>query len=1012
MKASTYRFVNLLLVAALVGGMAWLVPGSAEAAAVDVSVAVTGTPAPGATVTAKATITINDGSSLQSITWSQVSGATAVLSNTTTDTVTAALGNRAAYRQALIHALLSPPITDAQLPPNVPVPPGGFVGGLQNRFEVVGINPFALEEGGAVVLDVKVVTSSGTYHAEADIATALPWATTTGIRNVPINVPVVLHGKTQSSYNWVLTAPAGSTATLTDPAMQSPEFTPDVAGAYTVAVTDQAANATETLIIFAGTWKGVIVGQDANGRPKVDTACTGCHAPGTAIDMFTPWKNTGHAEIFTDNLNTSTHYSESCLVCHTVGYDPAASNNGFDDQPDFAAFIASGMLHDAQPDNWTNMLAQFPKTARLANIQCENCHGPQNSAAHMTGAGGPRQNLSSEMCGSCHGEPLRHGRYQQWQLSGHANYTLADEEGMNGTCAKCHTANGFIAWIDSNFSESSLQITWTADQIHPQTCQACHDPHAIGTTSGSPASNATVRISGDTPMLPAGFVASGVGRGAVCMTCHNSRRGLRNDDTFAVSSAAQAPHVGTQADMVMGQNLYFVQTGERGVHSHVTDTCVGCHMGATPPPDLLSYDQGGTNHTFYASKDICSKCHNSITAETVQGPVEAKLASLQQAIGQGILAVMQTQIQKGATIDLGGLATVTNVAQVSGIQVLDSHGQQGITVTMADNTVIGPVTMGSVKVVPAAGSAVPLWNVADPSLPKATWNLLVVETDGSTGVHNPSFITSALDVALFAVKNANPNPSGGFVNPANNGGPGNGAGAVSCTSPFVYWAEIVARNEGEAGSVWRTDLVARNLVSSNAAVKFVLHAPSGETSATSTIAGGSQGVYQDVVGMMNMTDAKGSLEICSDQPLQVLGRIFQAGEDGTYGQFIDGHVANLGLATGQTASLLGLRQETGKFRTNISVTNGGATAAQVSIALYATDGTALTTYTLSLAPGQVYQDLAPFEARANKPDLGFGFATVTVLSGDNVLTSGVGHRHDLERSDHHPDEAVEPLRHG
>ena len=29
----------------------------------------------------------------------------------------------------------------------------------------------------------------------------------------------------------------------------------------------------------------------------------------------------------------------------------------------------------------------------------------------------------------------------------------------------------------------------------------------------------------------------------------------------------------------------------------------------TPPPDVLSYNQGGTNHTFRASKEICATCH-------------------------------------------------------------------------------------------------------------------------------------------------------------------------------------------------------------------------------------------------------------------------------------------------------------------------------------------------------------------------------------------------------------------
>ena len=45
---------------------------------VTVTMAVTGDPAPGATVTARATITINDGSTLQSIKWSQVGGVAAI----------------------------------------------------------------------------------------------------------------------------------------------------------------------------------------------------------------------------------------------------------------------------------------------------------------------------------------------------------------------------------------------------------------------------------------------------------------------------------------------------------------------------------------------------------------------------------------------------------------------------------------------------------------------------------------------------------------------------------------------------------------------------------------------------------------------------------------------------------------------------------------------------------------------------------------------------------------------
>ncbi|HVN32497.1 MAG TPA: hypothetical protein VMT45_10975 [Thermoanaerobaculaceae bacterium] len=984
MRKTVHQLNTGLLVGVVVCGLLGLAATAAMAANVDVKVAVTGTPAFGATVTAKATVTINDASTLQSFLWKQTGGAAAVLSGTTTDTVTAVLAGRGAYRAELITVLAEPPLTAAQLPPNVPVPPGEFPGGLQDRFGVVGVNPFALEEGGAVTLTVDVKTSSGTYKGTATIATPLPFTTSIGTRNVPVAIPVIVHGKTQASYNWAMTVPTGSTAKLVDPTTQSPEFTPDVPGTYTLTVTDLGASAPVTIPVIAGLWRGVIVGQDAHSRPTVDTACTGCHAAGTALDLFTPWAQTGHAEIFTQNVNTPNgHYGTSCLSCHTVGYDTTATNNGIDDQPDWAAFLATNLLTHGDPTNWTNILAQFPKTAKLANIQCENCHGPQQSDAHTKADA--RETLSSDLCGSCHGEPARHGRYQQWQLSGHANYETAVGEGMTASCTVCHTANGFLAWGKTGYTASSVQVTWTADEIHPQTCQTCHDPHGIGTTSGSAASNATVRISGDTPPLQAGFTAVGVGRGAICMTCHNGRRGLRNDSTFKVSSAAQAPHVGPQADVLMGQNFYLVDVGTPGYHARVQETCVTCHMAATPPPDIISYNKGGTNHTFYASKDICSQCHATITADDVQGPVEEKLVTLTAAMGQALTDLLKAQITAGNKIDLGGLKTLTSTGDFTTVTFEESHGAQGMAVTLADASVVGPVAMTAVKVVPPTGSPVVLYNVADPAIPKSGWNLLMVESDASKGVHNPGLVKTVLDVSIYALQHLT-TTTGGYTDPGLAGGPGNGAGAVSCTTPYVYWAEIATRGKGLTSSQWRTDMVAMNLAASTASLKFILHTGSGNLQTNGSVPALGQGIFADIVGMLGV-DTKGSLEICSDKPLLVTGRIFNQATEGTFGQFVDGHVANLGLTAGQSAQLIGLRQETGKYRTNIGVANGGTQPAQAEITLFNNAGTALTTYTLTVPAGQVVQDLQPFQARANAPDLGWGFATVRVVSGSNVMTS-------------------------
>ena len=58
-----------------------------------------------------------------------------------------------------------------------------------------------------MVLEIEVTTTSGTYHGEAEIHTALPWSPAAGIHNVPIDVPVLLHGKEQEHYSWRLGRP-------------------------------------------------------------------------------------------------------------------------------------------------------------------------------------------------------------------------------------------------------------------------------------------------------------------------------------------------------------------------------------------------------------------------------------------------------------------------------------------------------------------------------------------------------------------------------------------------------------------------------------------------------------------------------------------------------------------------------------------------------------------------------------------------------------------------------------
>ena len=235
------------------------------------------------------------------------------------------------------------------------------------------------------------------------------------------------------------------------------------------------------------------------------------------------------------------------------------------------------------------------------------------------------------------------------------------------------------------------------------------------------------------PDADAGFKATNVGRGAICITCHNSRRGLKNDQHLhRCRRLARTARAATQADILMGQNLYFVEVGIRSYHSMIEDSCVTCHMEKTTPPPDLSYNLGGTNHTFVARADICSKCHSTITTESVQAEVESKLEHLGEALGEAIHELMASQIALGKKITVGSgasMKTITDASTIDSIGLFDASGRQAITIYFKDGTTTGPTGMNNVKVVAPNGTSAELYTLGPSALPKAGWNYLVVESD-------------------------------------------------------------------------------------------------------------------------------------------------------------------------------------------------------------------------------------------------------------------------------------------
>lgn len=700
---------------------------------------------------------VPDGETATSFSWSVISGLTATLAGAGAQTVTVFMPAAPDYKQELIDNLEMP-----------------------DRTMIVPVTFFALEEAANALVQLIVFTDAGNAYYdlvlvgdEAAEAALAPFASVNaGLPTVPVNVPVLLQGKSADSHSWSLTPAGGSSAALSDGSSRYPFFTPDSAGQYIVSESATGS----TLTIYAGTWRGEISGTDDDDIPQPDSACTGCHNNTIATDNFTPWATTGHAHIFSQNLEAGGHYGPDCFPCHTVGFNLGATNNGFDDQADYTAFINDSSMFSSSADatRYQRMWSTYPQLARLTNVQCEQCHGPQAASAgtgfiesHGTsttlpGREGPRTSLASDVCGSCHGEPLRHGRYQQWLDSGHANFDLAIERAVSYTtstsgiptgqvstgCGGCHSAQGFLVYLNqlqSGVASRTISaIPLTPDTVQPQTCATCHDPHAVGASSGD-TNTATVRVTDNTPMLPGGFAATGVGRGAVCIVCHNSRNGEKSsgsgnpglhqdgDPQWNTLTSYSAPHTACQGDVLMGKNAYFVGNGDmRSPHSLITDTCTACHMELTPPPPLLSYNLSGTNHTFRASQEICVQCHglNEAVASNLQEAVTAELELLRDAIVDQIVSHYTNTVSLpiDEVVDLGERGTINIISQ-------------GTPTTLSLNSAPG----------------VRINDLGTDTLAKALWNFYLMEEDGSFGIHNPDFAFLVLSVTRFQV-NSIPEP--------------------------------------------------------------------------------------------------------------------------------------------------------------------------------------------------------------------------------------------------------------
>lgn len=540
-----------------------------------------------------------------------------------------------------------------------------------------------------------------------------------------------------TSVTWVLTnKPIGSVATLASSPLGTnvPTFKmadrltlqvagrkllrPDVAGQYTVVATIVTAGGSGTTNltqnISCGTYLGVQV-------------CAFCHSGGVvAENVYTHWTNTLHSHAFKDAINgvSTDHFSKNCVACHVVGFDTnaLAVNGGFDD---IAAQVGWMFPTNVSNTNWDAMPAALQG---VANVQCENCHGPGSEHAYAFGntnlSNWPRLGVSyaAGSCAQCHDSLSHHYKTAEWKNSRHAVATRTPSGPNRPACVRCHTAPGFKEFIEHAGNTNAYVTNTVYEAI---TCAACHDPHDATNPHQLRAANIYT--------LPEGTTVTNVGLGALCMNCHHARNGgasnnialfQQNKPTWDAGSVSFGVHDSTAGDVVEGVNaITYGKVIPSGAHSYsISNVCVGCHMQPVASTDPAFTKAGG--HTFSMTYsvvtngatnvidkvDVCVKCH---------GPITHFDMVRKDYNGDGVIEGIQTEVQKL----LDRLSTL----------LPNSTYQANPNNYVADGLVKTSI------------SAKTNWPVR---FLNAGWNWQLINVEGSRGIHNAPFIIGVLKASI------------------------------------------------------------------------------------------------------------------------------------------------------------------------------------------------------------------------------------------------------------------------
>jgi hypothetical protein len=441
--------------------------------------------------------------------------------------------------------------------------------------------------------------------------------------------------------------------------------------------------------------------------------CLTCHS---SICRYVT--NTPHASAFSNPAFKAAggQTNRSCLPCHTVGYG-----------------LPTGF-------NFTNQGGIFSYATNLAGVQCENCHGPaaNHAAATDDPTAVPRVELAATVCGGCHTGAMQ-PTYEEWNTSGHAAVVPDALQVMNSSannissCGRCHSGSVRLALI-----KGQNPLALTNDLNVAITCVVCHDPHSTNANPvqlRNPLFSTNYFSLATTDVFTNKYAANT--NINLCGQCHNARGAAWTD-------TARAPHRSPQYNFLLGsigELLGGSATFNPGTHAglpssamnslsgtfYLTNQCTACH--------LQNDSSGKHDHSFtVTSDDVCLNCHET-------DPEFLEQYFLTPSISNSVVTLITALNRWSAT-------KAPPALQTNGVVAWEYTTPGGLTWHTNSSGAVTSWTLdqpANFTGPNAAGQALLTTNF--PNILKVRFNLYLVLSDGSYGVHNPALALNLLNAA-------------------------------------------------------------------------------------------------------------------------------------------------------------------------------------------------------------------------------------------------------------------------